>query len=151
MSQSLSMVYLHAVFSTKDRIGYLKDATLRNDVWQFMAGTSAQMHCPVLEISGTLDHVHALFRMDREITQAKWVKEVKRTSSLWVKAEARPLHDFHWQNGCALFSVSQSQLDTVRRYIQDQETHHAKRDFKVELRALLRKHGLEWDERYVWD
>ncbi len=151
MSQSLSMVYIHAVFSTKNRIGYLKDGNLRDAVWRFLANTSAELECPALEIGGTADHVHVLFRMDREITQSKWVKELKRTSSLWVKAKARTLYYFHWQAGYALFSVSPSQLDTVRKYIQNQETHHAKRDFKTELRALLRKHGLEWDERYVWE
>jgi len=145
------MVYVHAVFSTKNRIGYFKGHGLRDAVWRFPAQTSAEMECPALEIGGTLDHVHVLFRMDREITQSKWVKEVKRASSLWVKAKARSLHDFHWQAGYALFSVSPSQLDAVCKYIQNQETHHAKRDFKTELRALLRKHGLEWNERYVWD
>jgi REP element-mobilizing transposase RayT len=145
------MVYIHAVFSTKNRIGYLKDTDLRDAVWRFLANTSSEMECPALEIGGTADHIHALFRMDREITQSKWVKEVKRASSMWIKAKARPLYDFHWQAGYALFSVSPSQLEAVRTYIQNQETHHAKTDFKVELRALLRKHGLEWDERYVWD
>ena len=151
MSQSLSMVYVHAVFSTKNRVGYLKGPDLRAAVWRFVAQTSAEMDCPVLEIGGTPDHVHVLFRMDREMSQSTWVKEVKRVSSLWVKANARPLYDFHWQAGYAVFSVSPSKLETVRGHIQRQETHHAKRDFKTELRALLRKHNLEWDERYVWE
>jgi REP element-mobilizing transposase RayT len=145
------MVYLHGVFSTKERIGYLKDADLRNSVWRFLAHTSTEMKCPVLEVGGTADHVHVLFRMYRDITQSHWIKEVKRTSSLWIKEQVSYVPDFHWQGGYALFSVSPSQLETVAKYIRNQEIHHAKRDFKVELRALLKKHGLEWDERYVWD
>jgi hypothetical protein len=91
-------------------------------------------------------------RFGRTITQADWIKEVKRVSSGWVK-EHDPIScsDFTWQAGYGVFSVSASRLDAVREYIGTQEAHHRKTTFQDEFRALLRKHGVEWDERYVWD
>ena len=97
------------------------------------------------------DHVHLLARFGRTITQAEWVKELKRVSNLWLKEQGRMYADFRWQGGYADFSVSQSNLERVKRYTGNQEEHHRKLNFQDELRALLRKHNVEWDERYVWD
>jgi REP element-mobilizing transposase RayT len=97
------------------------------------------------------DHVHGLARFGRTITQAEWVKELKRVSNLWLKEQRVTYGDFQWQGGYADFSVSQSNLNRVRNYIADQERHHRKMDFQDELRSLLRKHDVEWDERFVWD
>ena len=151
MSQSLSMVYVHAVFSTKDRIPNLDAPNTRDEVWAYLSGTSAHMGCPAILTGGMADHVHVLFRMGRDITQSDWVRDIKRSSSIWVKETYPHLSDFHWQGGYGIFSVSPSNLDSVREYIRTQEAHHRTMDFKEELRALLRKHGLEWDERYIWE
>jgi hypothetical protein len=83
--------------------------------------------------------------------RAEWVKEIKRVSSGWIKEQERNYADFEWQGGYADFSVSKSNLDEVKRYIAEQEAHHRKMTFQEELRALLRKHEVEFDERYVWD
>lgn len=96
------------------------------------------------------DHVHLLARFARTITQAEWVKELKRVSSLWLKEE-HSIRGFAWQGGYAAFSVSASNLEQVKRYIERQEQHHRKCNFQDELRALFRKHDIEWDKRYVWD
>lgn len=96
------------------------------------------------------DHVHLLARMSRTVTQAEWVKELKRVSNLWVKKQYS-IREFEWQGGYADFSVSVSNLDQVRKYIERQQEHHRKFDFQNELRSLLGKHDLEWDEKYVWD
>jgi REP element-mobilizing transposase RayT len=101
-------------------------------------------------LEGVEDHVHLLCRFGRTITQADWVKELKRVSNGWLKDQGGDYADFEWQNGYASFSVSQSNLEKVKRYIATQEEHHRKATFQDELRALLRKHGLEFDERYVW-
>src|SRR2546425_1512222 len=95
--------------------------------------------------------VHLLARFGRTITQAEWVKELKRVSNLWLKERGRDHADFEWQGGYADFSVSQSKLPEVKEYIAGQEEHHCKIGFQDELRALLRKHEIEWDEKYVWD
>ncbi|HXF38535.1 MAG TPA: transposase [Blastocatellia bacterium] len=109
------------------------------------------MECSPIIVGGVEDHVHMLARLSRTITQAEWVKELKRVSSLWLKEQDGRYADFYWQAGYACFSVSQSNLDRVKAYITNQERHHHKISFQDELRALFRKHGLEWDERYVWD
>ena len=98
-----------------------------------------------------LRNVHLLCRFGRTICQAEWVKELKRVSHLWVQDRWADFQAFEWQGGYADFSVSQSNLEEVRRYIATQEEHHRKMSFQDELRALLRKHELTWDERYVWD
>jgi len=95
--------------------------------------------------------VHLLCRFGRTITQAEWVKEIKRVSNAWLKEQGQEYDDFKWQGGYADFGVSYSKLDEVKRYIAGQEEHHRKIGFQDELRALLKKHQLEWDERYAWD
>jgi len=102
-------------------------------------------------IGGVEDHVHLLARFGRTITQAEWVKELKRVSNLWLKERGRDCGDFERQGGYADFSVSQSNLEQVKQYIAGQEEHHRKVGFQDELRALLRRHEIEWDEKYVWD
>jgi putative transposase len=92
-----------------------------------------------------------LARLGRTITQADWVKELKRVSNLWLKEQDPVYNEFQWQGGYAGFSVSLSNLESVKNYIINQETHHRKLSFQDELRALLRKHNVEWDERFVWD
>ncbi len=95
--------------------------------------------------------MHLLARFGRTITQAEWVKELKRVSNLSLKERDRDYVDFEWQGGHADFSVSQSKLAEVKEYIAGQEDHQRKMSFQDELRALLRKHEIEWDEKYVWD
>ena len=92
-----------------------------------------------------------LARLSRTITQAEWVKELKRVSNLWLKERGGEHEDFGWQGGYAAFSVSQSNVKPVMEYIVTQEEHHQKIGFQDELRALLRRHEIEWDEKYVWD
>jgi REP element-mobilizing transposase RayT len=100
-------------------------------------------------VGGVEDHIHLLARFGRTITQADWVKELKRVSSIWLKSQS--IRDFAWQGGYSDFSVSKSNLDRVRKYIVNQEDHHRKILFQDELRALLTKHDVDFDETYVWD
>jgi putative transposase len=151
MPQSLSAVYIHLVFSTKDRRPFLRDKTVCDDLHACLGGVSKTLECPSIIVGGVEDHVHLLCRFGRTITQAEWVKELKRVSNLWLKERGRDYADFEWQGGYADFSVSQSNLEQVKQYIAGQEEHHRKIGFQDELRALLRKHEIEWDEKYVWD
>ena len=151
MPQSLSAVYIHLVFSTKDRRPFLRDEALRESIHAYLGSVSKQLDCPPLIVGGAEDHVHLLCRFSRTITQADWVKELKRVSNLWLKEQPRDFSEFQWQGGYADFSVSQSNLEQVTRYIINQPEHHKKMTFQDELRALLRKHKMEWDERYIWD
>src|SRR6266704_6455859 len=151
MPQSLSAVYIHLVFSTKNRQPFLRDQTLRTRLHAQLGGISKTLGCAPILTGGVEDHVHLLARFGRTITQAEWVKELKRVSNLWLKDRGRDFADFERQGGYADFGVSQSNLEQVKRYIANQEEHHRKMSFQDELRALLRKHEIEWDEKYVWD
>jgi len=151
MPQSLSAVYIHLVFSTKDRRPFLRDKPTRDALHAYLGGISKQLDCAPIQIGGVEDHVHVLARFARTITQAEWVKELKRVSNLWLKERGGDFADFEWQGGYAAFSASQSKLSEVKEYIGGQEEHHRKMVFQEELRALLRKHEIEWDEKYVWD
>jgi len=150
MPQSLSAVYIHLVFSTKERRPFLRDERVRNSLHSYLGGISKQLGCAPMVTGGVEDHVHLLARLGRTITQVEWVKELKRVSNLWLK-EQHLLRDFEWQGGYADFSVSASNLEQVKKYIANQREHHRQMNFQDELRALFRKHCVEWDERYVWD
>ncbi len=151
MPQSLSIVYIHLVFSTKERRPFLRDKPARDSLHGYLGGISKNLDCPPILIGGVEDHVHLLCRFARTITQAEWVKKLKRVSNGWLKEQGSEYADFEWQGGYADFSVSQSNLEQVKRYIANQEEHHCKMGFQEELRELLRRHQQEWDERYVWD
>jgi putative transposase len=151
MPQSLSAVYLHLVFSTKDRLPAFADADLRDRLHSYLGGVSRELQCPALQVGGVADHVHILARNGREIAQAEWAKEMKRVSSRWMKSHGQRFRDFEWQRGYAVFSVSPSNLDRVRAYVADRERHHRKFDYQRELRTLLQRHGLEWNENHLWD
>ena len=148
MPQSLSNLIVHIVFSTKHRKPFLHDESVRDEMHRQLGGTSKTLGCPPLLVGGVDDHVHILARQARTITVADWVKELKRVTSLWIKERD---HDFQWQAGYGAFSVSQSNADQVVKYIQDQREHHKHCDFQTEYRELLERHGIEYDERYVWD
>lgn len=154
MPQSLSVVHIHLVFSTKDRRPFLRDQKVREAAHAYLGEISKRLDCPPILVGGVENHLHVLARFGRMITQAEWVKELKRVSTGWLKEQGREYADFQWQGGYSDFSVSQSNLDRVIKYIANQEEHHRKMNFQDELRALralLRKHKMEWDERYVWD
>jgi putative transposase len=150
MPQSLSAVYIHLIFSTKDRCPYLRDHGLQAALHAYLGGVSKQLDCPPIRVGGVEDHVHLLARFGRTITQGEWVKELKRVSNSWLNTEGR-LSGFQWQAGYADFSVSASNLERVKRYIENQTEHHRRMGFQDEVRKLLKRHSMEWDERYVWD
>jgi REP element-mobilizing transposase RayT len=151
MSQSLSRLYLHVVFSTKNRIPFLKDASLRKEMHSYVAGILDNIKCPALLVNGVEDHVHILCRLSRDLSVSELLEESKKQSSKWIKNREAALDDFYWQAGYGAFSVSESRLPELRNYIANQEEHHKKISYQDEFRALCRKHGLELDERYAWD
>ena len=151
MPQSLSNVLVQIVFSTKDRHPLLSDPTRRVAMHKYLAVVSAELRCPVVTVGGVEDHVHILARQARTITLAGWVRELKRTSSLWMKERPQGSPVFQWQAGYGAFSVSQSQSATVERYIARQESHHRTVGFQDEFRTLLDRHRIQYDERYLWD
>jgi putative transposase len=151
MGQSLSQVYLHIVFSTKSRKPFLKDELFQSDLHGYLTGTCRNLDSPAIQIGGVEDHVHILCQLSKTHSIADLVRELKRESSKWVKSEQPALHEFQWQNGYGAFSVSPSHVDVLKEYIRGQHAHHRKESFQDELRRLLRKYDVDFDERYVWD
>ncbi|HKU73597.1 MAG TPA: transposase [Pyrinomonadaceae bacterium] len=151
MAQSLSRLWTHLIFSTKDRFPFLRDKVLRGEMHAYLAEVLRTHDCETLIVGGVEDHAHSLFALSRTHSIASVVKEVKRTSSGWIKTTSRTLSKFHWQAGYGAFSVSQSNLTAVIRYIENQEEHHRRVTFQDEYRAFLKAYGVEFDERYVWD
>lgn len=152
MPQSLANVLVHLVFSTRNREPLLAGVERMQALHAYLGGISARLECPTVAIGGMPDHVHLLARMSRSISLADWVKELKRASTVWIREQPWPdAGAFHWQAGYGAFSVSQSNTDAVVEYIRTQEAHHRQTTFQEEYRALLKKHGVAWDERFVWD
>jgi putative transposase len=150
MPQSLAKVYLHLIFSTKNREPVLA-AEWRDELFHVLGGTANNLGCQSLIVGGVADHVHMLFQLGRTISIADAVGKIKSTSSLWVNQTGPMPHEFHWQAGYAVFSVSQSNVEAVREYIRHQPQHHSQQSFQDELRDWLRRYEIEWDERYIWD
>ena len=151
MPQSLSKVWTHLIFSTKGRYPFLSEPSFRNHLHAYLAAILKANHCPTLIVGGVSDHVHALFVLSKNHSIADVVYELKRSSSKWAKTQDATLKEFHWQSGYGAFSVSESHVDAVRKYIERQEQHHRRRSFEEEFREFLKKYKLDYDERYVWD
>ena len=151
MPQSLAKTYVHVIFSTKNRFPFLSSPDLRKEMHAYLGGTLNELDCPVLTVGGPADHVHILCVLSKNTAIADVVGKVKRSSSKWVKTKGVSLRKFAWQNGYGVFSVSQSQVEWVRNYIQKQEDHHRKRSFQDEFREFLKSYQVDFDERYVWD
>jgi putative transposase len=149
MPQSLSKVLVHLIFSTKHREPLIRPE-IRPRLHAYLVGILENLKSPSLQTGGVADHVHILFVLGRTISQAKIAEEVKKSSSKWMKADGGVL-GFSWQAGYGAFSVSESQVDDVIRYIQKQEEHHRKVTFQDEFRKFLQRYNVAYDERYVWD
>jgi len=151
MPRSYSSVYIHLVFSTKDRTPFLKDRAIREELFRYLGGVSNRLDCRPVIVGGAFDHVHILAALGKSTSQADWVKELKRVSTDWVREQEPELSRFMWQGGYGAFSVDSKRLEPVRRYIAGQEQHHKTRTFQEEFLALLIENGIEVDLRYVWD
>ena len=149
MPQSFSDLSVHIVFSTKDRVAQI-DGELQGRMWEYMGGILRGEGCRLLAAGGTADHVHLLVSLSRDVSVAEAVRVVKANSSKWVHETLAERGEFAWQAGYAAFSVSRSNVGEVMQYIQGQAEHHRTRDFKAELIAFLRRHGVAYDERYIW-
>jgi len=150
MPQSLSVVLVHLVFSTKNREPLIHP-DVQTELYAFLGGTARDCGCPMLDRGGTEDHIHLLCSLSRTITIANLVEELKTRSSKWLKTKGPAYAGFHWQSGYGVFSIGRSQEAVVKKYIAGQAEHHRKFSFQDEFRLLLRKYGVEYDERYVWD
>jgi putative transposase len=150
MPQSVSKVILHVIFSTKNREPCL-DFDVRSRVHAYLATVCRDLGADFVRVGGVVDHVHIVTSLPRSISQAELIENIKKVSSKWIKTLDARYRGFFWQRGYGAFSVSPSQLEGVLRYIETQQEHHRTRTFQEEHRELLRRHGVDFDERYIWD
>ena len=150
MPQSLSSILIHLVFSTKNREPFITPA-IEAELHPYMAKIFRELKSPSLTIDGSTDHVHILFSLARVTRVADLVEEVKIGSSKWIKTKGREFRNFHWQKGYGAFSIGQSNVAALKRYIHNQKYHHQRVTFQDEYRKFLKTCGIDYDESYVWD
>ena len=151
MPQSLSQVWLHIVFCTKDRQTFLQNLEFREEMFRLLSHHVQEAGCFPRRAGGWIDHVHIVCGLSRTIAIAKLVEHVKTETSKWAKKAQYGSPLFTWQAGYGAFSVSQSLLDRVIEYVDRQEERHKHQSYQYEFRELCQKHGVEIDERSVWD
>ena len=149
MANTYTNLLYHIVFSTKDRISLI-EPSVRPDLHGYLGGIVRELGGTALEIGGVADHVHLLVKLPPKIAISDFMRELKANSSKWMNEQRMKLRKFGWQDGYAAFSVSKSQVPSVRKYIQNQESHHQRLGFQEKFRGLLRRHEIEFDERYIW-
>jgi len=148
MPQSLSKIYVHCVFSTKNGVPLINE-DIRKGLHSYIIGTLSKIGSYVNEIYANNDHIHILCTLPRTITIAELISKIKTPSSKWLKKQG--INNFSWQDGYGTFSVSSSKVVIVEKYILNQPEHHKTISFKDELRAFFKEYDIEYDERYLWD
>jgi putative transposase len=136
----------HIVFSTKERRKLLR-AELQTELWPYVAAVAKNHEMQPFAIGGIEDHIHLLVSIPSTKHVAKAVQEIKANSSRWISSH---VHGFGWQEGYAAFSVSKSNINAVAKYIGEQKEHHRKLTFEQEFVALLKKHGVDHDPKFVF-
>jgi len=148
--QSLAQVLVHLIFSTKRREPFLSD-DIRPELHPYMATILKRMDSSAILINSVADHAHVLFRLSKNHALCDVIETLKKDSSKWMKTKGRAYRNFHWQSGYGAFSVSQSNVAKVVKYIETQNEHHHRHTFQEEFRAFLKRYQVPYDERYVWD
>lgn len=149
MPQTYSQILLHVVFSTKDRMAHITPE-IRASLHAYIGGIVRNLGGTALAVGGTADHVHALLHLPPDCHASECVRTIKANASKWIHERWPEQRLFSWQNGYAAFSVSRSNADTVVKYIASQEEHHRNYSFREEFVALLQRHGIPHDERFLW-
>ncbi len=150
MGQSISKVLVHITFSTKYR-QVLIDNEIEEKLYAYLGGICKKLKCNPIIVGGHKNHVHILCLLSRNITQADLLEEIKKSSSKWAKTVSKKYENFYWQNGYGIFSVNPSEAEVVVNYIKNQKKHHSKRTWEDEFLAFLKRYGVDYDDRYIWD
>jgi putative transposase len=150
MPQSFSCMHCHIIFGTKNRDPLLvPDFSPR--LFEYIGGTLREQQSVLLAAGGMPDHIHLLVGLYKQTAVADAIRDVKSNSSRWIHQTFADLTGFAWQAGYGAFAVSYSNIAQVKKYIAEQTEHHRMRSFKEEFIAFLKRHGMEYDEQYIWD
>lgn len=149
MANTYTSLHYHIIFSTKDRAKLIKPE-LEQRVWSYIGGIARKHGMTALQIGGIEEHIHALVIAPPAFAPSQIAQFLKGESSKWIHEEFSGLRNFAWQDGYGAFTVSKSSLPEVIKYIQQQREHHRKRTFQEEYLEFLRKHDVEYNERFVW-
>ena len=150
MPQSISKIYVHITFSTKNRYPFI-DSEIEKDLWEYLGGICKGLECNPIRIGGHKDHIHICCLLSKKITTIKLLEDIKKESSKWIKTKGAKYSSFYWQDGYGVFSINPSEVETVIKYIENQAEHHKKRTFQEELLAFFKKYGIEYNEQYLWN
>lgn len=149
MPHSYCSCYIHAVFSTKERRDLIAPE-LQERLFPYLGGIADNNSMKAIMVGGIANHVHILLSLPATLPVAKAIQLIKGGSSKWIHDTFSDFKHFAWQEGYGAFSVSMSQIEAVTQYIQNQAEYHQKISFEEEFLTLLKKHRIEYDERYVW-
>ena len=150
MSQSLVCLYVHLVFSTKDRRPMITPE-IRSRLYGYIGSVLRAKRARLIRPGATRDHVHLLASLGKQVSISDAVRDIKSKTSGWIHREFPKLRKFAWQGGYAAFSVSTRELEHVISYIDSQDEHHRRKSFQEELRTLLNIHNVDFDESHIWD
>lgn len=150
MSRTFTQLFTHIVFSTKGRARLIAP-DLKPELHAYLGGLTRELKGKALVINGMEEHVHLLVSLPPTISLSNTLRFLKSNSSKWVHEKWPERSSFAWQLGYGAFSVNKSNVPEVTDYICNQEDHHRRISYEEEFLALLRKHNIEYDERYVWD
>ncbi|MCD7936582.1 MAG: transposase [Tannerellaceae bacterium] len=150
MSQSLSLLYVHLIFHIGNKSTALRSVEA-NPLFHYISGILKEKECYPVRVNGMPDHVHLLFVLSKNIALADLVRDVKRSSTNWLKTTNPYYRNFRWQTGYGAFSVSVSSYQRVINYIDNQPQHHAKKSFREEYLYLLKESGIEYNEEFLWN
>ena len=140
-------MWVHIIFSTKNRKPFLTNLEIRKQLHDYLFAICDQYSCPALIVGGVEDHVHLLISLHKNLSLSSIIEKIKKYSSKWIKSS---VPEFYWQSGYGAFSVSKTNIEKVKSYIQNQQEHHRKVNFQDELRKILDSSGIKYDEKYVW-
>lgn len=149
MANTFSNLFYHIVFSTKNRENFINE-DIENRVWSYIGGIARKHKLTALQVGGIENHIHALIMAPPSIAPSKIAQWLKGESSKWIHEEFVDLRRFAWQDGYGVFSVSKSNAPKVIKYIQNQREHHLKQSFEDEYIDLLKLHGIDYDEKYLF-
>jgi putative transposase len=149
MANTYTALFYHIVFSTKSRVGFIRP-DIEDRIWAYLGGVARHHKMTPIQIGGIEDHLHALVMAPPTLAPFEIAKHLKGESSKWIREEFPDLLNFGWQDGYAAFTVSKSNVPSVVSYIQNQRAHHQTQTFQDEYLEFLKKHAVQYDERYLW-